>query len=231
MPSRIGRAVRKTVYTMARRPSGTTPATRATRATRTTTTTADVPATTTTAATVADVPAADVPAADPTPAIDPIDARIAETFPGNVSGTIRFIAVMARAFAAVAGMSVATMDDRIAVRAAIVAALHAAYPGTVNTGVRNTGMFGGMHVFESQNAMYVAAAMSGAYVTDGHFVAAWSAELPNARCPFLVKTGYPTSTLSEYVGGRHNAVPGVENARAVVVAWMNAKRNRPTPAA
>ena len=168
---------------------------------------------------------ADVTPADVIPAIVPtIDDRIATTFPGVVVPAI--VGHMARAFAVVAPMPVGTLDERRAVRDTIVASFDAAMPNTPNTGVRNTGRFSGYHVFESQNTMYLAAALCGAYVTDGHFTAMWAADLPNARCPYMERVSYPTSTLTEYVHGRHNAVPGVAGARDVVMAWVANKRNR-----
>lgn len=178
---------------------------------------------------VADVATVDAPA--PVATVDAVDARIAAAFPDVTIPPV--IAHMARAFAAVAGMPVVTRDDRDAVRAAIVAHMETAMPGAAVTASRTVGRFTTWHVFESQNAAYVAAAMSGAYITDGHFVAMWAADLPNARCPYIDRVSYPTSTLSEYMGGRHGIVPmgggtAVPGARDVINAWMTAKRNRPT---
>jgi hypothetical protein len=198
----------------------TTKPTRTTRTTRATVpdTVPDTVSTTDVVATIIDVPAAvpDVPMFDPIASAVALTTAVGVTEPYTVP---TIVVHMAHAFRAVHTMPVATSTERLAVRDAIVASFDAAMPNTPNTGVRNTGRFSGHHVFESQNTAYFAAAVSGVFVSDGHFVAMWAADLPNARCPYIDRVSYPTSTLSEYINGNHNAVPGVPGAVDVVRAW------------
>lgn len=163
--------------------------------------------------------------------VDPIDARIDAAFPDGSAPNVVYLRAMARAFRSVAALPTATVEDRAAMRDAITAELAAAFPGALGVTVgKNTGRFSGLHVFESQNTGYVAAAMSGVHVTDGMFVAAWAADVPTARCAYLT-TGYdkryPTSTLTAYLNGDHNAAPGLPGAVDLVRAWRDAGRGKP----
>lgn len=177
-----------------------------------------------------------VVAKDVTPVDSPVEStddvviaeRIAMAFP-DVS-VPAFIPAMARAFAMVASMPVTTRDERVAVRNAIIASLSAAFPTSVGTGSKTVGQFSGLHVFESQNTVYVAAAMSGAIVTDGHIVAGWSADIPSARCAYVDHVSYASSTCTDYCNNRHNGVPMVPGARDIVARWAGSATYRPRTA-
>lgn len=126
------------------------------------------------------------------------------------------------AFRAVAGMKAETRVERAAVRDAIVKFMERAMPGSPLPTGKHTGRFIGAPVFESQNTLYLAAALANVPLANGHIMAAWRAELPNAKCDYLGRD-YAWSTLSEYTGGHHNGSP-VFGCNDVVGAW--AKRGR-----
>ena len=201
---------------------------RARRARTTAVTTATNPNPTADVATadVATMPA-DIPPADVAD-VNPIDARIDTTFPGI--DVPAFIRAMAHAFAMVATMPTGTRTDRETVRDAIVAELVARMGDRAVPVSRTVGRFSNMHVFESQNSMYVAAAMSGVNVTTGMIVAAWRADLPSAKCDYIgtaYDRDYPSSTMSDYIGARHGIVPNVPGARDVVAAWRTTRNRKP----
>lgn len=126
------------------------------------------------------------------------------------------------AFRATANMPSKTRDERAIIVGAMVAALDAAMPGTPTPLGRNTGRFFGAPVFESQNTLYVAAALANCTVTAGAIMAAWRVEMPNAKCDYIGRD-YAWTTLSEFVNGRHNGSI-VPDGVAIVVAWNT--RNR-----
>lgn len=158
-----------------------------------------------------------------TPVIDPTAEIIAAIIAGGTTPdatfktpawTVAFVA----AFRVIAGLPVGTWDERHAAVAAFRTACESAMPNTPDSARRNAGRFTGFSVFESQNALYFAAAIANVKLQNGHFMAAWRAELPHAKCDFLNRV-YAWSTLSEYMAGRHGGVPDVPGARAVIAAW------------
>jgi hypothetical protein len=201
----------------------------------TATATATVPATVDTIA--ADVTATVDPIAEPIaeptapPAYDPAAALLAAMVAVGVTPAAGFvvppfIVAAAHAFRAIAGRTIRDRADMVAMRDAFVTAMESAFPGTpaADKCATNSGRFSGHHVFESQNALYVAAAVSGVVVSDLMFAAAWRAELPNAKCDYLTRTTYPRTTMSEYINGKHNACPGVDGAVDIVRTWRNRDR-------
>lgn len=140
------------------------------------------------------------------------DGYVAPAYLGAFVGALRGIA----------SLPAKTREERVIVAKRFAELMDAAMPGTPQPQGRHTGRFTGMPVFESQNTLFVAAALANVPLTCGHLMSAWRVELPNAKCDYLAKD-YAWTTLSEYVNGRHNGttIPGgVE----IVVAW--AKRNR-----
>lgn len=133
-----------------------------------------------------------------------------------------YLAAFIDGLRAIAPLPCATRDERSACVARFTAVVEAAMPGTPAPMGRHTGRFTGMPVFESQNTLFVAAALANVVLGCGHLMAAWRVELPNAKCDYLAKN-YAWTTLSEYVNGRHNGTT-VPDGVAVVVAW--ARRNR-----
>lgn len=171
---------------------------------------------------VATIPPATVPATI-APALTLADVS---TVPDGFREPV-YIGAFVNAFRAVASMPATTRDERVAVRDAFVATMDAAMPGTPMPTGRHTGRFSGCPVFESQNVLYVAAALANVALTDGHIMAAWRGELPNAKCDYLAKN-YAWSTLSEYVNGRHNGSP-IPGAVEIVIAW-NKRGRKPVSA-
>lgn len=201
-----------------RRPDGTTVQT-------TTTTTPDAPVVPTTPdASIVTTP--DAPVIVPSvPAVPVARAlTVADVIPGIPDGYAvpAFVNAFRDAFRAVSALPAVTRDQRIVVRDAFVAAMVAAMPGHDVPVGRHTGRWSGCPVFESQNVMYLAACMANVALTNGHIMAAWRAELPNAKCDYLARD-YAWTTLSEYINHRHNGaiVPGAYDA---INAWYG--RNR-----
>lgn len=136
-----------------------------------------------------------------------------------------FVPAFVAGFRAVALMPSATIDERRAVAAVFESTVAGMMPGAPTTVVgRHTGRFTSMPVFESQNTLYVCAALANVPVSNGVIMAAWRVELPNAKCDYLSKN-YAWTTLSEYVNGRHNAsiIPGGVD----VVRMWNARNRVP----
>lgn len=128
-----------------------------------------------------------------------------------------FLVPFRDALRSVAALPSKTREERAAVRDAVVAFLDAALPGHGIPPGRHTGRWSGQPVFESQNAIYLAAVLANVPIAEGTIMAFWRAELPNAKCDYLIRN-YAWTTLSEYLHGRHNGsvVPG---AHAAVAAW------------
>lgn len=133
-----------------------------------------------------------------------------------------YLGAFVTALRAIAPMPSKTREERVACAARFAAAMDAAMPGTPAPVGRHTGRFTGMPVFESQNTLFIAAALANVVLTCGHLMSAWRVELPNAKCDYLAKD-YAWTTLSEYINGRHNGTT-VPDGVAIVTAW--AKRNR-----
>lgn len=126
---------------------------------------------------------------------------------------------MVDAFRAVASMPCTTRDERVAVRDAWVASMAAAMPNTPPPVGRHTGRFTTMHVFEAQNAMYLAIALANVRVGEGAVMAAWRGELPNAACDYLGKNYAYHGTLSDFVNGGHGDALFAGH-RDAVRAWV-----------
>ena len=177
------------------------------------------------AAVVDVVPAAvvDVPAVPAVPELPPVITLAAAG--ANVPDAFimpPYMAAWIAGFRAIARMPSTTVDERRACVAAFAAAA-VAVAGDVPMPVgRHTGRFSTMPVFESQNTLYVAAALANCGVNGGHIMAAWRVELPNAKCDYLVKN-YAWSTMSEFLNGKHNG-SAIPDGGIVVRAWAN--RNR-----
>lgn len=135
-----------------------------------------------------------------------------------------YIGAFVTAIRAIAPMPSTTRDERAACVSAFVASMERSMPGVPMPSAKNIGRFSGNPVFESQNAIYVACVLANVAVTNGHVMAAWRGELPNAKCDFLAKN-YAWSTCSDYVNGRHGG-SFVSGAREFVGAW-HARGHKP----
>lgn len=133
-----------------------------------------------------------------------------------------YLAAFIDGLRAIAPLPAKTREERVACAARFTAVMEAAMPGTPAPIGRHTGRFTGMPVFESQNTLFVAAALANVVLACGHLMSAWRVELPNAKCDYLAKD-YAWTTLSEYINGRHNGTT-VPDGVAIVTSW--AKRNR-----
>jgi len=122
----------------------------------------------------------------------------------------------------IASLPSKTREERTICAKTFADIVERAMPGTPMPQGRHTGRFTGMPVFESQNTLFVAAALANVVLTCGHLMSAWRVELPNAKCDYLAKD-YAWTTLSEYVNGRHNGTTIPEGVN-IVTAW--ARRNR-----
>ncbi len=129
-------------------------------------------------------------------------------------------------FRAIAPTPSITRDERAACSERFAAVCAAMMPHAAMPVGRHTGRFSTSPVFESQNTLYVAAAFANVMLTNGHFMAAWRAELPNAKCDYLAKN-YAFTTLSEYINGRHNG--SAVHCGADVVGLWNAGHRLPRP--
>lgn len=174
-----------------------------------------------------DVPAPDAPASDVPPAPAAFDAvsSFRSTFPAVETipaWIVPMVTTIRAAFDATTPESRRNFD-------AVSTALHAAdsTPRAEN-GHRYTGG-SGRDIARTQNAIYVAFAVSGiryADVPTAFGAAVWAFVIGPAKCDYRSHAGYFRSTLSDYVSGRHNDTPGVGNgvAESAVRAWMNAGR-------
>ena len=140
-----------------------------------------------------------------------------------------WVAPFVAGFRAISALPVGTHEERVKASATFLATCEAALPNTPMPAAKNSGRFSGEHIFESQNGLYLAAALANVKLGNGHLVAAWRAECPLAKCDYLNKVDYPTSTLGEYLANRHAGVPGVPGAFAVIKAWADRKRQPLVP--
>ena len=120
--------------------------------------------------------------------------------------------------------------------AARATAAYADWMGALNTsdpsvrpanGHRYTGG-SGADVARTQNAIYVACAVSGIPrrdIPNAFGAAMWRFILGATRCDYAVHVDYFASTLSGYCGHAHNDTPGIDNTTAenVVRVWRDTK--------
>jgi hypothetical protein len=95
----------------------------------------------------------------------------------------------------------------------------------IGPGVGSTGRVSNMGIRYAQNALYVAAMLTGrvaAKIPNAVYMAAWRVELPNATCDFVNRT-YGHSTLTDFTATRHGECPGLPTAIDVVRTWVNAR--------
>jgi len=214
-------------------PSAKTIAKRAARAARTaepTTAVAVAEPTTTTTTTAVDVPSIDAPLT-----FAAIGVELPDTF--RVPACI---AAYVTGFRAIAGMPVATTDERIAASRAFTSAAFpndefSAANGTANVARSDIGT----GIMDTQNAVYYAVVLANVDLHVGHVSAAWASIFPNARCgrknpdargvPYVSAKTFDyafTGTLSAYVNannghGGHGGFHGIA-IRTIVATMLRA---------
>jgi len=158
---------------------------------------------------------------DVVPDVVPVPLTVADVVAGLPDGYREPVCMAAfvAGFRAMVGMADnGGRADRAAMVAAFVTAANAVQPADVPPMGKRHGRWSGLPVAESQNVLYVAAIVADVAVTESMIMAAWRAELPNAKCDFLNRN-YAWSTLSQYVNGHHGIAPGIPGARDAVAAW------------
>jgi hypothetical protein len=176
-------------------------------------------------------PVADPPVADP-PVADPVVVNVpafvvafGDMFPGVTipAWVTSMVPVIVGAFGAIdpAARATATFADWLG-------ALNASDTSDAPAnGHRFTGG-SGADIARTQNAIYVACAVSGIAYRDIPYAfgaAMWRHVLGVTRCNYAAHMDYFGSTLSAYCGHHHNDTPGVDNtvAENAVRVWRDTK--------
>ncbi len=170
-------------------------------------------------------PATTIPAIVPPSPVDAAVARFGGVCPG-VTVPAWFRPIVA-GIMAVTGANATTMSND-ALTAAFIDAANAIRPADKPTGSNGRWTNAGIRYAQNDIAFAFACAVpfidarrAGNY--GRAFMAAWRAELPNAKCDYFARM-YGYSTLGEIVGSRHGSVDGVTNGLDVIRVWANPPR-------